>query len=225
MYWIRATLWAIATSFICATSASLAAPQTKLETDTILYSYHICLSGQFTEMSKIDFSTSEPYPLMKIEDADVIHQLESRCDATRTKLLAAAVDPVQAEKALAEFKIQEQKVFLDRLRKLRPVMAETIKTIRTPGPRAAIVLSQRGASGDDYPPSAIRNEESGQSNATFTIGVDGLVSECSAIGATESLNEATCRVIQRHWKYAPAIDAQNRPVPEVRSASMNWVIQ
>ena len=75
---------------------------------------------------------------------------------------------------------------------------------------------------DDYPPAAIRNEESGVSVATFTVGVDGKVSQCLAIGATPTLDAETCRIITRRFHHKPATDKNGLAVEQKITRSFAW---
>jgi periplasmic protein TonB len=94
-----------------------------------------------------------------------------------------------------------------------------------PPPAIASKAVPRGGSGaiDDsaYPPSAIRNEEQGTTIATFTIGADGRISSCSAKGASTSLDQETCRQIQR-WRYKPAMGSDGNPIAETRTQRVTW---
>ena len=95
-----------------------------------------------------------------------------------------------------------------------------------PKPQMATkAVSRSGGQIDDsfYPPSAIRNEESGTSVASFTIGSDGRVQSCTASGATPSLDAETCRQINK-WRYKPALDTSGQPIAENRRQNVRWVL-
>lgn len=91
-------------------------------------------------------------------------------------------------------------------------------------PRVATKATQRGGSisDEDYPPSSIRNEESGTAVARFTINTDGRVTECNASGASASLDAETCKLIIRRFRFKPALDASGSPVAETRSQRVTW---
>lgn len=75
---------------------------------------------------------------------------------------------------------------------------------------------------DDYPPSAQRNDEAGVSVARFTVGTDGRVSGCSASGASPTLDAETCRLIERRFKYKPALDENGNPITASDTRRIRW---
>lgn len=91
-------------------------------------------------------------------------------------------------------------------------------------PKVAQKAQQRGGSisDEDYPPSAIRNEEAGTSVATFTIGTDGRVTTCNASGASAALDAETCKLIIRRFRYKPALDTGGSPVSETKTQRVTW---
>lgn len=93
-----------------------------------------------------------------------------------------------------------------------------------PAPRVAEKATQRGGSisDEDYPPSSIRNEESGTSVARFTIGTDGKVTSCNASGASPSLDAETCKLIIRRFRFKPAKDESGNPIEESRTQRVTW---
>lgn len=198
-------------------------PQNGDNSIAIRAGYHICLTGEFRKIVSIDLEDPDLYALARLTDEEVFPILKSHCAATRSSLLSLAGDPQKARQALDEEDAEGQKTVPDKLKRVRPEMAKTVRMIRAPGPRSAIPLSEPNVG--FYPSAALRNNEQGTSNATYTVGVDGRVSDCSAEGATEALNVATCRMIQRHWRYAPAVDAKNQPVSEVRKKSLTFSIR
>jgi periplasmic protein TonB len=84
------------------------------------------------------------------------------------------------------------------------------------------ILKSGSISDDDYPPSASRNEESGTSVASYTIGTDGRVTNCSASGASPSLDAETCKLIIRRFKFKPAIGSDGNPISENRTQRVRW---
>jgi periplasmic protein TonB len=93
-----------------------------------------------------------------------------------------------------------------------------------PPPRVATkaVLKSGSISDDDYPPSASRNEESGTSVASYTIGTDGRVTNCSASGASASLDAETCKLIIRRFKFRAAVGSDGNPIAENRTQRVRW---
>jgi periplasmic protein TonB len=93
-----------------------------------------------------------------------------------------------------------------------------------PKPQVATKAVLRGGSisDEDYPPAAVRNEESGTSAATFTIGTDGRVVSCNASGASASLDAETCKLILRRFRFKAALDASGQPIAETRTQRVTW---
>jgi periplasmic protein TonB len=95
-------------------------------------------------------------------------------------------------------------------------------------PKIAQKAVQRGGQGsitdEDYPPSAVRNEEAGTTRATYVIGIDGKVSSCNGSGASPTLDAETCKLIIRRFKFKPALDTNGSPIEETRTQSIRWVL-
>jgi periplasmic protein TonB len=91
-------------------------------------------------------------------------------------------------------------------------------------PKVAQKAVQKGGSitNDDYPPSAVRNEESGVSVATFTVGTDGKVASCNASGASATLDAEACKLIIRRFRFKPALDANGSPIEETKTQRIRW---
>jgi periplasmic protein TonB len=91
-------------------------------------------------------------------------------------------------------------------------------------PKVAQRATQKGGSisNDDYPPSAVRNEESGVSVATFVVGTDGKVTSCNASGASATLDAEACKLIIRRFRFKPALDSNGSPIEESRTQRIRW---
>jgi periplasmic protein TonB len=79
---------------------------------------------------------------------------------------------------------------------------------------------------DDYPPSALRNEEQGTTSVRITVGTDGRVADCSVSSSSGSstLDAATCSIIKRRARYTPAKDQSGNPITGTDSARIRWVL-
>ena len=79
---------------------------------------------------------------------------------------------------------------------------------------------------DDYPPSALRNEETGTTAVRLTIGTDGRVSDCTVTASSGStaLDNATCNIIRRRARYTPAQDQAGNPITGSDSTRIRWEI-
>ena len=72
----------------------------------------------------------------------------------------------------------------------------------------------------DYPRRASEARIGGTVIVRFTVGADGRPGGCAVARSSghADLDAATCRLIERRFRYRPARDAQGRPVP----AEMGW---
>jgi periplasmic protein TonB len=90
-----------------------------------------------------------------------------------------------------------------------------------PPPPSKAIQKGGSISDEDYPSSSIRNEEAGTAVARFTIGPDGKVTDCSASGASPTLDAETCKLIMRRFRFKPAM-SNGTPVAESRSQRVTW---
>lgn len=106
----------------------------------------------------------------------------------------------------------------------RPTPPPPVKQVQA---RSAVGSLQGLFTGDDYPSSALENEESGTTSVRLTIGTDGRVSGCSVTGSSGSrtLDSATCRVLQRRAKFTPARDSNGNPTSDSVSQRITWRLE
>lgn len=79
--------------------------------------------------------------------------------------------------------------------------------------------------GEDYPPSALDNNETGVVSVTLTVGPSGRVVGCSAGGgASATLRTATCRLLTARARFSPAQDSNGNPTTATYSRSIRWQI-
>src|SRR5881628_792340 len=99
-----------------------------------------------------------------------------------------------------------------------------------PPPRQSQARSLTGSlqgliSGDDYPPSALDNNEQGSVQVSLTIGPNGRVTGCSPSGsASATLKSATCRLLTSRARFSPAQDANGNPTTSSYSQTIVWRI-
>jgi protein TonB len=99
-----------------------------------------------------------------------------------------------------------------------------------PAPRQSQARSLTGSlqglfSADDYPPSALDNNEQGSVTVTLTIGPSGRVTGCGASGsASSTLKNTTCRIVQARARFSPAQDANGSPMTSSYSQTIVWRI-
>lgn len=80
-------------------------------------------------------------------------------------------------------------------------------------------------SNDDYPPSALDNNEQGTVTVTLTIGPSGRVTGCSPSGsASSTLKQTTCRIVTARARFSPAQDENGNPTSSTYSQSITWRI-
>jgi protein TonB len=98
-----------------------------------------------------------------------------------------------------------------------PVMAPP-RPPAPPAPRQSQARSLTGSlqsvfTNEDYPPSAMDNNEQGSVSVTLTVGPSGRVTGCSATGnASSTLKNATCRIATARARFSPAQDANGNPI-------------
>jgi protein TonB len=79
---------------------------------------------------------------------------------------------------------------------------------------------------DDYPASALRNEEAGTTTVRLDIGPDGRVSACTITGSSGSsaLDSATCRILRSRARFSPATDSSGAKVSDSMTQRIRWQI-
>jgi protein TonB len=81
-------------------------------------------------------------------------------------------------------------------------------------------------SDEDYPSSAVRNEEQGTTRFRLGVGTDGHVTECSVLGSSGSpaLDSATCRLMKSRARFTPARDSDGRTTSDTVTSAIRWVL-
>jgi protein TonB len=82
-------------------------------------------------------------------------------------------------------------------------------------------------SNDDYPPSAIDNNEQGTVRVELTVGTSGRVTGCSvtASSGSRTLDQTTCRILTARARFSPAQDANGNPITSTYSQSISWRLE
>lgn len=81
---------------------------------------------------------------------------------------------------------------------------------------------------DDYPVSAQRNGEEGTAQAQLTVGLNGRVTRCDIIrsSGSQSLDDATCSILEKRARFTPASDADGKPVAAtVVTPPITWKLE
>jgi protein TonB len=80
-----------------------------------------------------------------------------------------------------------------------------------PQPKSLVGSLQGLISSDDYPASALDNNEQGTVTVMLTVGPSGRVTGCSPSGGPSSLQQATCRLLTSRARFSPAQDSSGNP--------------
>ena len=89
---------------------------------------------------------------------------------------------------------------------------------------AASLLRGSFNNDSDYPSAARNREEQGTVRVSYMVGADGRVTNCTVTqsSGSSSLDSTTCRIFERHFRYAPARDAGGSPVGTTIRQSVTW---
>jgi protein TonB len=76
----------------------------------------------------------------------------------------------------------------------------------------------------DYPRAASRIGAGGTVVVHYDVGTDGRVRNCRVFRSSgnDELDDTTCRLIERRFRYEPATDARGEPVVEVAAWKQRW---
>lgn len=91
--------------------------------------------------------------------------------------------------------------------------------------RATPAVQIAGSIGpEDYPEEALRRRATGTVYMRFVVAPNGRVTECAVTRSSGSpaLDETTCRLIVRRFRYRPARDGTGRPVRYVFRGDFLW---
>jgi protein TonB len=101
-----------------------------------------------------------------------------------------------------------------------PPEVKTVKPARAKANLASYV------SDEDYPSSAVRNEEQGTTRFRLSVGPNGQVTECSVVGSSGSsaLDSATCRLMKQRAKFTPARNSAGEPTSDSVTSTIRWVL-
>jgi protein TonB len=90
-----------------------------------------------------------------------------------------------------------------------------------PAERIAGALANR-----DYPRSALRARAQGSVSVRYTVLPDGRVGDCRIMRSSGhlDLDETTCRLIERRFRYRPALDRSGRPTTATEHKSYDWYL-
>jgi protein TonB len=91
-------------------------------------------------------------------------------------------------------------------------------------PRGATKAKLRVGSGLDSSYPNIHHQFGDETvNACLEVGVDGRVLSCTAHGGSDDrINQHTCNVLKRRFRYAPATDRKKRPINSFLTQKITW---
>lgn len=77
----------------------------------------------------------------------------------------------------------------------------------------------------DLPRSARERRAQGNVGVRFTVQPNGRVTECAVTRSSgdSDLDRTTCRMIERRFRYRPALDARGNPIAETVTTAFEWV--
>ncbi len=100
-----------------------------------------------------------------------------------------------------------------------------------PPPRVSQAAKARGnllslITDEDYPQSAIRNEEQGTTAVRLTVGTDGRVTDCSVTQSSGStaLDNTACSIFKRRARFTAAKDQAGNPITDNYVQRVRWVL-
>lgn len=76
----------------------------------------------------------------------------------------------------------------------------------------------------DYPKAASRKNAQGTVTVRYIAGADGRARDCSVLRSSgnAALDATTCRLIEKRFRFRPALDADGNPAPEPRAWRQRW---
>ncbi|MEA3041923.1 MAG: periplasmic protein TonB, partial [Sphingomonadales bacterium] len=85
-------------------------------------------------------------------------------------------------------------------------------------------LRSGSISGDDYPRAALASRAQGTTVVQYTVGPGGRVVDCVVVQSSghSALDTATCSLIQRRFRFRPAIGQDGKPASETRTQRIVW---
>lgn len=100
-----------------------------------------------------------------------------------------------------------------------------------PKPAQAVEAKLKGnrlrlITNDDYPDRAARAEEEGTTAVEFEVNEQGRVENCRVTSSSGStvLDETTCTLITRRFRYEPAKDSDGNPIRVKKADRVKWVL-
>ena len=106
-----------------------------------------------------------------------------------------------------------------------PVITEPPKAKKVEPARARANLASY-VSDEDYPSSAVRNEEQGTTRFRLAVGPDGRVRDCSVTSSSGSsaLDSTTCRLMKQRARFTPARNSDGEATSDTVASAIRWVL-
>ncbi len=81
-------------------------------------------------------------------------------------------------------------------------------------------------SDEDYPTTAVRNEEQGTTRFRLAVGPDGRVRECTVTSSSGSsaLDATTCKLMRQRAKFTPAKNDRGEATGDTVTSAIRWVL-
>jgi periplasmic protein TonB len=103
----------------------------------------------------------------------------------------------------------------------QPMPAPAIPASFKP-PAARAVLREGSIFDTDYPEAALRDGEQGTSVMLVSVGRDGLVKSCESGGSTVTLDDASCQIVLKRFRFKPARNSKRKPVMDMWLQRITW---
>jgi protein TonB len=107
-----------------------------------------------------------------------------------------------------------------------PAPAPVPEAPKTVEPARAKANLASYVSDEDYPSTAVRNEEQGTTRFKLVVGPDGRVKECSVTSSSGSsaLDSTTCKLMRQRAKFTPAKNNRGEATGDTVASAIRWVL-
>lgn len=80
---------------------------------------------------------------------------------------------------------------------------------------------------EDFPPEAVQSGRGGTVGVVYEVGVDGRAHDCEVTRSSGNryLDQATCDLIEKRFRFQPKLDASGKPVPSLMGEDHSWIFE
>ncbi|MET1110264.1 MAG: TonB family protein [Allosphingosinicella sp.] len=107
-----------------------------------------------------------------------------------------------------------------------PLPPAPVEGPRTVEPARAKANLASYVSDEDYPSTAVRNEEQGTTRFRLAVGPDGKVKDCTVTSSSGSsaLDSTTCKLMRQRAKFSPARNNRGEMTSDTYASAIRWVL-